>query len=212
MKRRTGLLSEGQLDFFRELVNIGAGHAADALQQMLMCPVVLKIPGVYFVAPNHVAGMLENPASLVIGVRMEMVGDIKGEIFFVLLAKYRKTIAYMAEKTLTGTSQDEDKLALSAITEIGNIITGVYLTAVNKFCGLNIYHTVPYTATDMKQSLLDETLAVNLQNRRVAIMVETRFSVGQKKITAELIVVPEDDSVKPLIKAMKQAKKIYAAA
>ena len=47
MSTNTQLFTEEQLDFIREMMNIGAGNAVTALQQMRHCPVDLIIPTVH---------------------------------------------------------------------------------------------------------------------------------------------------------------------
>ena len=173
MSTKTKWLTDEQLDYIREVMNIGAGNAATSLQQILQCPVNLRIPKVHVLHPSDVPSILEKPASMVACVRMGMVGDIKGSMFLIVPEEHRQALAVMAKRALTGSQRKPGEAELSTITEIGNILSGVYLTAVHDFCGMHIYHTVPVLAIDMVQSLLDEALANTSLQLQMAILIET---------------------------------------
>jgi len=104
------------------------------------------------------------------------------------------------------TSQESDDLKLSVIAEIGNIVAGVYLTAVHDFCRLNIYHTVPTVATDMVQALLDESLVRLSRQVQHIIVIENEFMVKEKLIKTFLVMIPSVESVSILVNSIGQAR------
>jgi len=214
MSKNTQLFTEEQLDFIREMMNIGAGNAATALQQLLQCPVDLIIPQVHVLPAAQVASILDNPASLVACVRMGMVGDIDGAMFFIVPEESKGKLLSIAEKAQPGLSKlagqkPEDET--SAVVETGNILGGVYLTAIHDFCGLNIYHTVPVLAIDMIQPLLDEALIKTSLQIQTTILIENEFVIEEHHIRTLLLIIPSSESVKPMIDALGQAKKAYGS-
>ena len=215
MSNNTQLFTEEQIDFVREMMNIGAGNAATALYQLLQCPVELIIPKVHILPVVQVSSILDNPASLVACVRMGMVGNIGGAMFFIVPEESSKKLESIAEKAqmgirkFPGQKQEED---LSALVEIGNILAGVYLTAIHDFCGLNIYHTIPVLAIDMIQPLLDEALIKTSFQIQTVIAIENELIVEEHHIRTLLLLIPSTESIKPMIDALGQAKKAYGAA
>ncbi len=216
MSKNTQLFTEEQIDFLREMMNIGAGNAATALQQLLQCPIDLIIPRVHVLPAAQVSSILDNPASLVACVRMGMVGDIDGAMFFIVPEEYTKKLISIAEKAQLGISklpgQKHEEGDFSAVVEIGNILSGVYLTAIHDFCGLNIYHTIPVLAIDMIQPLLDEALVKTSFQIQTAIAVENELVVEEHHIRTLLLIIPSPESIKPMIDALGQAKKAYGSA
>ena len=103
-------------------------------------------------------------------------------------------------------SPDEN---LSILAEIGNILVGIYLTAIHDFCKLHIYHTIPTVAVDMVQSLLDESLNVLSMQVQLMIVIENEFLVEKKHIRAFLIMIPSVESVKTLLDSIEQARMAY---
>jgi len=216
MSNNTQLITEEQIDFLREMMNIGAGNAATALQQLLQCPVDLTIPRVHVFPAAQVSSILDNPIEPVACVRMGMVGDIGGAMFFIVPEESREKLVKIAEKAQLGSrilpGRKHGEEGLSAIVEIGNILSGVYLTSIHEFCGLNIYHTVPVLAVDMIQPLLDEALIKTSLQIQAAVLIENEFVIEEHHIRTLLLIIPSAESVKPLIDSLEQAKKAYVSA
>jgi chemotaxis protein CheC len=216
MNKNTRLFTEEQMDFIQEMMNIGAGNAVTALHQLLQCPVNLIMSRVHVQPVTQVSSIFDNPLLLVACVRMGMVGNISGTMFFIVPEESRKELVSLAEKALPGLSElpgwKPEEGEPSVVIEIGNILCGVYLTAIHDFCGLNIYHTVPVLAIDMIQPLLDETLInISLQAQMV-IVIENEFAIEEHHIRTLLLMSSSADSAKPMIDALGQAKKAYGSA
>jgi len=199
------MLSDEQVDFLCEVMNIGAGNAAAALGQMLCCEVNMEIPIVHVLTVPKVPSILGDPSLPVACVRMGMVGDVIGDLFFIVPAEQRADLTHLAEQAV-GLRNSED---ISVLTEIGNILAGVYLTAIHEFCKLHIYHTVPTTAIDMIQSLLDESIVALSRQVQSLILIENELIVEERRIRTILLLVPAVQSVRTLIDSVEGARTAY---
>ncbi|MCX6691008.1 MAG: chemotaxis protein CheC, partial [Methanoregula sp.] len=134
MEAQVQKITDEQLDFLRELVNIGAGNAATALSQVLQCQVDLRMPVVRILpAPEVASALTGSPAAAVIGVRMDLVGDITGALYVILSQNDFDKVSVLIKNVSHDEKSDEKKYALAAIAEIGNVLAGVYLTAIHDF-------------------------------------------------------------------------------
>jgi len=212
------LLSTEQVDFLTEMMNIGAGNAATALTQVLKCRVDIVIPRVFVITGAQELSILDSPSLPVVCARMGMVGDVSGGLFLIVPEKQKEDLISLAEQAMPETSQswragltnqESDDLKLSVIAEIGNVVAGVYMTAVHDFCKLNIYHTVPTVATDMIQALLDESLVSLSRQVQHIIVVENEFMVKEKRIRTFLVMIPSVESVKTLVGSIGKARMAY---
>ncbi len=252
--------SEEQLDFLREMMNVGGGNAVTALSQMLQRDVEMKIPTVHSVPAAQVPPILGNPSLPVTCVRMGMVGDAAGHLFFIVPDEHKaKLIHFVRQATpgplqlrnaesgtqsmlshqslvdsqqpvskvhikngdLTndcrlptglrnpnsapGSPQSHD-MDLSIVIELGNIIAGVYLTAIHDFCKLNIYHTLPALAIDMIQSLLDEAITALSREAQIVFIIENEFIVEEHHIKTFFLMLPTTTSVQKLVGSMEHAR------
>ena len=202
------LLSEEQMDFLREMVNIGAGHAATAFSQILLAPVEVNIPDVYFFPASNVPPFLKDPALPFAGVSMEMVGDVRGQMFFLVLDEQKSKLIGLMEKVVPGNENEGGVgVDLSALEELGNILAGVFLVAVHDFCKLNIYHSIPNLVIDMIQAIIDETIAKITSEATRIIMIESEFSIVGENIKTYFLIIPETDSTKKLVNSIEDARK-----
>lgn len=217
MEEKEKRLSEEQLDFLGEMMNVGAGNAATALTKMLQCEVDVRIPRVHALAVPQVPSALNDPSLPVACVRMGMVGEVTGGLFFIVPDDQKIALIRLAErasglrsakfgvrnsKSAISIPNSED---LSVLAEIGNILAGVYMTTIHDFCKLNIYHTVPRVAIDMIQSLLDESLATMSREVEKIIMVVNDFIAAEEHITAFFLIIPSPQSVKTLVDSIEEA-------
>jgi chemotaxis protein CheY-P-specific phosphatase CheC len=96
--------------------------------------------------------------------------------------------------------------------EMGNILAGVYLTAIHEFCQLDICHTVPMIAIDMIQSLLDEFIVTLSRQARALVLIENEFIVEEIRIRTFLLIVPAVQSVRILVDSIAAARMAYGSA
>jgi len=209
MNDKEQLLSEEQVDFLTEMMNIGVGNAATALSQILQSEVNVIIPAVHVIPVTQAPSVLGDPSLPVTCVRMDMVGDVAGDLFFIVPEEHKVKLTHLVQRATPGPKNRGTDIDLSVLTEVGNIVAGVYLTAVHDFCKLNIYHTVPVVAIDMIQSLLDESLGKLSRQVQVAIMIENEFIVEKERIRTFLVMIPSMESVNTLVNSIGQAKMAY---
>jgi chemotaxis protein CheC len=204
------ILFEEYKDYLEEMVNIGAGNAAGALEEILKYRFDMVLPLVYLVRPHEAFSVIGSPSEPVVCVKMNMIGDVKGELFFMVPHDQAQHVLELAQSSIDQEQKKGYTPDLSIIVEIGNILAGVYLTAIHDFCKLNIYHTVPVLAADMVQSLLDETIASLGVNAVVFIVIINKFVSNlqnEKAINTFLIMIPSKGSEKVLFDSIREAKK-----
>jgi len=206
MNKKEPTFTEEQLDFLREMMNVGAGNAAGALRQLLDCKIKVIIPEVHVVPGQKASFVLGDPSTSVVGVRMSMVGDVKGVLFFIVQDDQKKKLIELAQKAMPGARETSPKPDLSVLSEIGNMVAGVYMETVHDFCKLKIYHTVPTLATDMIQAILDEVIVVLTKEIQLIILVENEFIVEEHHIRTFFLMIPVIESVKTLVNSIEQAR------
>src|ERR1700693_4227531 len=208
---RADLLSEEDLDYLVEMFNIGAGNAATALNQLLTCEVDMRLPGVRVTTPAQATAALGEPGAPVTCMRMRMVGDLTGYMFFVVAEDQKTKMAELAERSMLGPegrNPDPDR-ALGVLAEIGNILAGVYLTAIHDFCKLQVCHSVPVVAVDMLQALLDEAIATQTGKAQTVLLVTNEFAIDKEHFRTYLVIFPNRKSINALVDSIKQARELY---
>lgn len=146
-------LSHLHLDVLKEIGNIGAGHAATALSQLMAERIEMTVPNVSILSLNKVSDFLGGPEKIVVGIYMKVFGDAPGKIMFLFNYDDAQALVHaVTSKTLSGVMDgevDKEELEQSVLQEISNIMTGAYLNAISRLTGLNMISSVPAYACDM---------------------------------------------------------------
>ena len=198
---------EEQIDFLREMVNIGAGNAAAAFSQLLNCTVDLKIPEIYFFPASNMPSFLKDPAKSFATIGMDMVGDARGRMFLLVPDEQKNRLIELMEKAAPGGGRKGRVVVdVSALEELGNILAGVFFVSIHDFCKLNIYHSVPELREDMVQALIDESIAATTRETSQIIMVESEFVIVGENLRTFFLVIPDPASTKKLLNSINDAR------
>jgi chemotaxis protein CheC len=152
-------LGDKQLDLLKEIGNISAGHAATALSQLIGQPVEMKVPSVKIGTFSEWLGQTD-PEQTVASTYFQMSGSLHGHLFllFPLEETYQLLKAVIHSDDVDMGQLEEISMESSAFGEIGNILTGSYLTALSDLAQITIHATPPRVCVDMAGAILGEGL------------------------------------------------------
>lgn len=190
-----------QLDFLKEIGNIGAGHAATALSKLLNKPVDMQVPKVNIVSFNELTNILGGEEVVVVTVFLRIEGDISGNMFFILSEEGAQQLV----KSMLGQSEESfNVLELSAIQEVGNILSGSYLSSLADFTKLKVYPSVPNVAIDMAAAILSYGLIEFSKIGDYALLIDTTFLNidGTEGIKGHFFLLPDPDSFNILFQSL----------
>ncbi|MCE7794582.1 chemotaxis protein CheC [Salipaludibacillus sp. CUR1] len=166
------------LDILKEAGNIGAGHAAAALSQMLNKTIEMKVPGVKVIPFNEIGEYTGGDETIVAAVFLRIEGEAPGNMFFILPVKEANRLAQRLTGDLSidfmGDSLNE--MGISALNEAGNILAGSYLSALADFTHLNMQPTPPAIAVDMITAILSFGLIEMSEAGDHAIVINTEIN------------------------------------
>lgn len=196
------------LDILKEFGNIGAGHAATALSTLLNKQIDMKVPSARIASFNDMMEMAGGPEEEVVSVSLRIEGEVTGNMFFVLsLQQAERFISSMTGDTAFSFKQaEEQSIGLSAMQELGNILSGSYLSALGDFTRLQLYPSVPELAIDMFGAIISYGLVESSQYGDYAIVIETILkevdsgSAGEMK--GHFFLLPDPLSFGPIFKAL----------
>lgn len=188
-----GNVSQEYFDILKEIGNIGAGNATTALSQMLGCKVDMKVPQVRLLEFGEVGAAMGGEEQIMAGIYLLVEGDITGSIMFLL----QQDAAHELVGKLTGMPVDEtgqlSELELSALMEIGNIITGAYLNSLSTLTNMKIYPSPPALSIDMAGAILSvPAIEFGALGDRI-LLIQSQFT-DDKELDGYFILVPDLES------------------
>lgn len=195
-------LSPAQLDAMREIGNVGAGNAATALSQVLNKKIDMNVPRVSLIPIEDVPDLVGGPDALIVAVFLRVYGKAPGNILFLMP---KQNALYLADGVMgkpLGTTKVLDDMDISAIKEVGNILTGSYLNSFFHFTNIAMIPSIPSLAVDMAGAILNVVLVQLGQMGDHAMVIETKFLAEDDSVNGHFFLVPDPGSLTTLVKAV----------
>lgn len=197
-------LSYLQVDALKEIGNIGAGNAATALAQMINSKIDMNVPRVNILPFDQVPDLLGGADNFVVGIYLTVSGSAPASILFILeVAQACRLVDMMMGQTTGHTSIDNlGDMELSAMMELGNIISATYLNALSAFTQLALAPSVPALGIDMAGALLDAILAQFGEVADHVLVLETQFKKDDEDVVGQFFMLPEPGSLNTILTAL----------
>src|SRR6476660_7163230 len=194
-----------QLDALREVANIGAGHAATALSQMINSTIMISVPTINVSRLEEVPPQITAPEEPVAAVLINMHGDLTGRT---LLVFPKPTAARLAELMLRrppGSSVDLGEMEQSAIKEAGNILSSAYMNALSDFMGMMLLPSPPALAIDMSTAVLTTAYLQFGTDKDYVFCVESEFFMHDlhERLRGFFLLLPDVASLQAILKAVR---------
>jgi chemotaxis protein CheC len=202
MKLNFNNLDDTHMDVLREIGNIGAGNAVTALAKLLNKKVDMDVPKVKVMKFKDVSEILGGAEIPVVGLLLNVEGDITGSIMFILKSDAARTLVNILMGRSLEDCKEFEEMELSALQEIGNILASSYLSSLSGLTGLNIMPSVPELAIDMAGAILSVPAIQFGTIGDSVLYIETGFFEGSTRVVGDFFLVPDTDSYEVLLKAL----------
>lgn len=195
-------LKDFKMDVLKEVGNIGAGNAATALSQLLNKPIDMAVPKVQMLSFEEITDKVGGAEELVYAVFLRVEGEAPGNLFFILNPEAAINLLRRVAGLEISGDAELGEMELSALSEIGNILAGSYLSSLADFTSLSMYPTVPALAMDMAGAILGYGLLQFGQMGDDALLIDTTFLEGKNEIEGQFFLIPDPDSFPKIFKSL----------
>ncbi|MCM1185462.1 MAG: chemotaxis protein CheC [Lachnoclostridium sp.] len=194
-------VTSNYLDVLKELGNIGAGNAMTALSQMISSKVDMKVPQVRLLEFKEVGTLMGGEEQIMVGVMLAVEGDITGSMMFLVERSCAKHLVNKMMMGMASEGEDFNEMELSALKEIGNIITGAYLNSLSTMTNLTIYPTPPEITVDMAAALLSvPAIEFGIYGDNI-LLIQSQF-FDEVNIDGYFILVPDLESYAKILTSL----------
>ena len=201
-------ITDLHLDVLKEVGNIGAAHAATSMSQLLDRKIEMYVPNVELVSFDGMFDLAGGAETVVAGIFLRFEGDLSGSMFFVLpLDSANHFIKRLiGDETFDFTSRTIPEIGISAMQELGNILSGSYLSALSDFTGLKIYPTVPSLSVDMVGAIVSFGLIEVSHHSDEVIVIDTQITEedveGMSNINGHFFLLPDPSSYLTIFRSL----------
>ncbi|MCR5802050.1 MAG: chemotaxis protein CheC [Lachnospiraceae bacterium] len=195
-------VTSNYFDVLKEIGNIGAGNAMTALSQMLGCKIDMRVPQVELLDFSEVGAIMGGEEQIMVGVFLGVEGDITGSMLFLVEQSSAKHLINKVMMGMADMSNAEfNEMELSAMKEIGNIITGAYLNSLSMLTNLMIYPTPPSLTVDMAGAILSvPAVEFGIYGDQI-LLIQSQF-FDEIEIDGYFILVPDIESYAKILSAL----------
>lgn len=182
------------IDMLKEVANIGTGNAATSLSSLVNQRISMSVPTVKMPEFKHLPDIIGGADALIAGLLVGVSGDVDGMMMYLMTEKSACTLV----KEMMGREKNNfaefEEIDYSMLTEIGNILTSSYLTALSQLMNYKINQSVPSLSVDMAGAILSVPA---IEFGRVAdkvLFIESTFmqaSEENKDLTGYFMLIPE---------------------
>ncbi len=194
-------VTENYYDVLKELGNIGAGNAMTALSQMLQCKVDMKVPQVKLLEFSAVGELMGGEEQIMVGVFLGVEGDITGSMMFMVEEESARHLIQKITMGMLPPGTEFEEMGLSAMKEVGNIITGAYLNSLSTMTNLKIFPTPPALTVDMAGAILSvPAIQFGILGDKI-LLIQSQF-YDEVELDGYFILIPDLESYAKILTAL----------
>ena len=199
MVARSLNLSDLQKDALKEVGNIGAGHAATSLSQLLNTTIKISEPSIDVIKFRDLSVRVGYDNALVAALHMYIRGEAPGQM--VVLFEREHALEYVNSfiQRVIGDIPIFDSIVDSTLKVLGNIMAGAYLTALDSLTGVTLVPSVPVLSYGTVAAAFRSLLSI-LPDQDV-FLIESSFLDQERDVSGRFILIPETGSLHALLAA-----------
>ncbi len=190
-----------EIEALQEISNVGVGHAATALSQLLHRRVDMSVPTIELVhftqLGEKIADSLESVVSSV------LVDSVEDDKMFNLMLIFDEESSINILKILrSGEIVDNlsnlDEMSKSIILETGNILLLHTISAINQFAESKYFPRSPQLSIDMIGSILDEIISrQNIELKKESfLLIECNVFTDKESLKGHIIILPNESGIR----------------
>ena len=190
------------IDVLQEVGNIGSGNAAAALSNLISKNVEIEMPKVQIVGFQEAIDQAGGAERVVAGVLSRMVGTIEGMILLLIDKNFINVVigSFLDKKVQNLLNLGETEI--SALSEVGNIMGGAYVSAIGTLTGIDAALEAPVLQVDMIGALMSLPVVELGEVGEKILYIDKQLRIGGQEMNAKLLMIPALGSLEKIMKKL----------
>ena len=222
-------LSDAQIDFLHRAMEGGNSHVCTTLEMLTGQSVDQHSVRIKVISGADVLKSMNLGPGPLTTVVSSVHGEVEGDFLLLFTERDFQTLSQLMGPALHDTvphtaggttdymipdfiqrrqNYEKDSKALQAqmldaVTEMGSVLFGAYLTALYSDYKLATYQDLPNAKVmDNRRSMLEKALSRNSAETNIAIVIEIDYVIAQKSLKAWLLMLPLMSRLRALLDSM----------
>ena len=208
-------ITDLQKDALKEIGNIGAGNAANALAGLISRRVDINIPSVQIIELNDYIKNITKNNSTLFTTWSNITGDHRATILILFkISDVIKLVYVMIEgmeefKTELSEADiksidDLPELYTSALSELGHILANHYSIALGNLLELNLMTEPPGMSLDIGEQLRDTIKNQIGLHDGISLLISTTIMIKDLMVSGSCIFIPDPVTMDRMLDALSQ--------
>ena len=195
-------ISDKQLDILNEVGNIGSGHAASSLSVLLQRPVQITLPWTRLCSIEEACEVLSSPGEIGVGIEVHIEGQLDG-VLLLTLSESSAMLVLEAFGSMLPEPDLDNEMSQSALLEVGNIVTGAFVSSMCDFVKATGLSTPPGFIHDFYDAFVCNVVAAGTEGMDVVLVFKTELKVDGKAIAGELAFMPSPRALTAILERLQ---------
>ena len=164
----------------------------------------MSVPKVALLPFKDISQLIGSEDQIVVGILLDMEGEINGMMMFLFDTKSAHHLVnklMMRDDTAEDSATDFTEMEMSAISEIGNIVSGSYLTAIASLTNLRVTASVPSLTVDMIGALMSVPASEFGKYGDKLLLIQSQFG-EEGFVNGYFMLIPELESYDRILSAL----------
>ncbi|MFX1255755.1 MAG: chemotaxis protein CheC [Promethearchaeota archaeon] len=197
-------ITQDHIDALQEIGNIGSGHAANALSELLNRRIDMSLPRFKLLTTTDLSQVTwrdQAPENPLVVAALASQGDMVLNILVIFDEPTLCSLIRLIRSDTKAVSLDKlTSLNQSILREVGNILALHYLTAISDFLNKKV---IPAEPTSLKIES-SETILASIATRSASdcshvITVECDIFTSDMKLSPLVVLIPEEKTLEELL-------------
>ncbi|MGQ9554351.1 MAG: chemotaxis protein CheC [Anaerolineae bacterium] len=169
---------------------LAAENTAEGLSTMLGRPIRMTVPRLELVPISEVPTLVGGAEQEAVGIYLMVSGDLPGHVMLILPIADALRLADMLMEVPEGTTKAFGIMERSALGEVGNVATCLFLNAIAEATGLGMRPSPPAVMIDMVGAIIDIILVSAGMVSDEILLLEAEFQGPDRSVEMYFWMVP----------------------
>lgn len=182
----------------QEVNEQASANASEALSKLIDRRVDVEISRAEVKRVEDLSPII-SPEEMVAGIYLPVTGDINGAALLIFPKETAFILSDLLVKKEPGTTHKLTELDKSALKEVGNIISGNYLTVLANVLQIKIIEHIPNFSFDMFGAIVSQIITDFAQKTNKALVIEIEFTFKPETFKGYFLLLFEVEQFKAVL-------------
>jgi len=202
------VLSTEEADQMQTIMLEGAINASESMTELLGRDIRVSFPELKVVSLDSITEAFGGDEAVIAGIFVEFSGDISGVWALLIAVEETKGLSdYLMGRSL-GTTEQIASTEVSALKEMGNILTAAFIRSIVDATDLDVQLMVPEMSVDMCLAVMDSVVVrFNQPGNQILVTEAELFSMETQSQICNLMILMENESTAKLVESLSAGPK-----